>query len=742
MALMISPTPWLTFFDDEGVIVPGGKLFTYAAGTADKLATYTDVDGQVANTNPIILDVAGRVPSGFFLLPAAYKFVLAPPDDTDPPTDPIRTQDDIIAPAPFSIAVVTTGTAGENIGPNMSVYLSQGDGSRTAGRWYKTDADFNYASSTAVKIGWATDLITTGSLGQIQEIGSVTTGTLVTPGTVYYASATAGSVTATAPVNQRKVGIATSASTLLIGVEQPWTATAVPVATADFPTAANAGVGAIVQRTNGVRGLWASQAGNFVALNGQVANAADFGAIGDDSTDNAAFIQAAIDALPSTGGTVYLPAGIYRTTARVNLAVDNTRIVGDGPTVTTIKNSAGGAVKISARFCGLENIGILYTGAGTQGVLIDNATTVPQTGPDRVRFDSVKIKGGAGTANGLWMANSIHGVFNDVYMPCGGGTALRMDGCAFNLFKDLHITTNLNEGSPQWTDGILMQKQIISATESPLQCDDNTFINACVEGATRHGIYITSTIVAGPSAGAVPARNVFLGGVSESNATTDVLIENGQDNRFYGMHGETATHVYRILGNVGNHINKFFGCSGQLDIENPGSAQGIQGTFIYGHSGNITIVGANVFGTQIWGASGTVADSGTNTILMQTLLASSPSSVTVYKFNGRVFTDGPLNPVNTVQGSAGAAVTILALAPNTYGTVYVRGTHDTLNDLAYYEIDYVNGSVAAIGTPRAVTAGTTEAQMTFSLSGANLQAIGANATPPAIVKIWRDYFPY
>ncbi len=67
--LTLAPNPWFTGFDDDGVIVPGGKLFTYQAGTDVKLATYTDVGGLAANTNPIILDSAGRVPSGFFLLP-------------------------------------------------------------------------------------------------------------------------------------------------------------------------------------------------------------------------------------------------------------------------------------------------------------------------------------------------------------------------------------------------------------------------------------------------------------------------------------------------------------------------------------------------------------------------------------------------------------------------------------------------------------------------------------------------
>ena len=37
----------------------------------------------------------------------------------------------------------------------------------------------------------------------------------------------------------------------------------------------------------------------------------DFGALGDGVTDDAPAIQATIDSLPQTGGTVYVPAGTY-----------------------------------------------------------------------------------------------------------------------------------------------------------------------------------------------------------------------------------------------------------------------------------------------------------------------------------------------------------------------------------------------------------------------------------------------
>jgi hypothetical protein len=65
------------FFTNSGVILSGGKLYTYAAGTTTPKVTYTSFSGNTAHTNPIILDSAGRVPGGEIWLAASpYKFAL------------------------------------------------------------------------------------------------------------------------------------------------------------------------------------------------------------------------------------------------------------------------------------------------------------------------------------------------------------------------------------------------------------------------------------------------------------------------------------------------------------------------------------------------------------------------------------------------------------------------------------------------------------------------------------------
>jgi hypothetical protein len=66
--------------DNNGNPLSGGKLFTYLAGTTTPIAVYTSEAATTAHPNPIILDSAGRVPTGEIWLKEGdtpyYKFVV------------------------------------------------------------------------------------------------------------------------------------------------------------------------------------------------------------------------------------------------------------------------------------------------------------------------------------------------------------------------------------------------------------------------------------------------------------------------------------------------------------------------------------------------------------------------------------------------------------------------------------------------------------------------------------------
>lgn len=94
------------FLDDDGDPADSYQLFTYNAGTTTKVATYTDSALTVANTNPIILDSAGRATIFLDADLGTVKFVLATPTDTDPPGSPVWTRDNIV-PVPLNTISTT-----------------------------------------------------------------------------------------------------------------------------------------------------------------------------------------------------------------------------------------------------------------------------------------------------------------------------------------------------------------------------------------------------------------------------------------------------------------------------------------------------------------------------------------------------------------------------------------------------------------------------------------------------------
>jgi hypothetical protein len=96
MTAVLSPLAKQQFFDNNGRPLVGGKLFTYIAATTTKQPTFVDSAGITQNANPIILDFRGE--ANLWVPPnVGYKYVLAPSTDTDPPTHPIWTIDNVVA---------------------------------------------------------------------------------------------------------------------------------------------------------------------------------------------------------------------------------------------------------------------------------------------------------------------------------------------------------------------------------------------------------------------------------------------------------------------------------------------------------------------------------------------------------------------------------------------------------------------------------------------------------------------
>lgn len=79
MAVALAPCIGIFYqaFDDGGLPLNAGLLYTYVAGSETAKATYTTSVGNVANSNPIQLDAAGRPPAQIWLTTlTSYRFDL------------------------------------------------------------------------------------------------------------------------------------------------------------------------------------------------------------------------------------------------------------------------------------------------------------------------------------------------------------------------------------------------------------------------------------------------------------------------------------------------------------------------------------------------------------------------------------------------------------------------------------------------------------------------------------------
>lgn len=252
MAVNLSPVGGAAaqFFTNDGVPLAGGKLYTYLAGTTTPTPTYTTSAGTIYHTNPIILDSAGRVPSGgeiWITDTLSYKFVLK--DSTDVL---IATYDNIV------------GINSNYLSYTSQQYLATATSGQTV-----FNLPFSYTPGTnSISV----------YVDGVNQYG---------PGAQYaYVETDADTVTF-------NVG-------LHLGAEVKFTAT----------QQQSAGVVDASQVTYDPP-FAGSVATNVEAKLEQYVSVKDFGATGDGATDDTAAIQAAIDSLPVRGGGVYFPSGIY-----------------------------------------------------------------------------------------------------------------------------------------------------------------------------------------------------------------------------------------------------------------------------------------------------------------------------------------------------------------------------------------------------------------------------------------------
>lgn len=166
-----------TFLDANSVELTGGQLFVYLAGTTTKATSYTETDGVTPNSNPVVLNSRGEVPNGLYVAGGlAYKLVLAPATDTDPPTSPIWTRDNI-----SPINDVTAASVSEWQSSGVTATQINATTFSVAGDWrttFQVGRRLKLTVTAAPSTSWGTVLTSTFSLGVTTVVCSMLTTSL------------------------------------------------------------------------------------------------------------------------------------------------------------------------------------------------------------------------------------------------------------------------------------------------------------------------------------------------------------------------------------------------------------------------------------------------------------------------------------------------------------------------------------------------------------------------------------
>lgn len=320
MAVNLSPIGGVAgqFFDNNGNPLSGGKIFTYSAGTTTNQVTYTSASGGTAHANPIILDSAGRVPSGEIWLTDSlqYKFVIKDSNNVL-----IGTYDNIVG-----------------INSNFVNFTNQQEIQvATAGQTVFTLTTMQYQPGTN-----SLSVFVDG----INQYGP----------SALYAFLETDSITITFTTG------------LHVGAEVKFT-------TSNLNSSAG-GNAFNVSYTPPFTNSVTTNVGDKLA---QTVSVTDFGAVGDGVTDDTAAIQAAIDYGAPLGKAIYFPAGVYRTTQTVGFTKTDPQqfalyIVGENSVYTEIKadHSSGPVLALNRSFGSISDIALTAFASRTSGAAGSN----------------------------------------------------------------------------------------------------------------------------------------------------------------------------------------------------------------------------------------------------------------------------------------------------------------------------------------------------------------------------------
>jgi hypothetical protein len=291
-------------------------------------------------------------------------------------------------------------------------------------------------------------------------------------------------------------------------------------------------------------------------------NVKSYGAAGDGATDDTTAIQSALAAIPSTGGLLYFPAGVYKYSG-ATLELDKpVTLQGDGggvhfvdlgpiqgvngePAITTIDfaSSTGTLFDVQASGCAFKDIGLRNTSvtAPTAG-----AGIVVSAEGDRTRYENLSVdgfyicidvqQGSAQTWDGCWIvAPVLYGLkLRNINVPDGGDhfisncyfygchipaatSAIRIESGGGTKIVNCKIVANSNDAL--WVNGIDLAVGAGITTVDLLisNCSLEGYSNSGIKATTgAGGFWINHVITGNQFAGAVGCYGIYFDGSSGS----------------------------------------------------------------------------------------------------------------------------------------------------------------------------------------------------------------------------------
>lgn len=316
MPATLLPNAETQFLDANGKPLAGGSVYFYIPNTTTFKQTWQDADQTILNTNPVILDGAGRA------------------------------------------IIWGQGTYRQVVYDQFANLIWDQITEDTSAGLFGNISDNVYLSGTGFTPGVTTSLAISSAPGSPANMWVFFDGVFQTADT-YSVSGTTVTFNAPIPVGVQEVTIKVG-STIAIGA--PGTGTVTNDSVANNAAISSSKLAFLANGAGAVSRTVQSKLSDWISVK-------DYGAKGDGVTDDTVGIKAAVAYAGAIGGgTVYFPAGTYLVSAPIPLTLPNVTLMGSSAynAIVTVPNNATGFVGynpnavfiLNANNCSITNLGM------------------------------------------------------------------------------------------------------------------------------------------------------------------------------------------------------------------------------------------------------------------------------------------------------------------------------------------------------------------------------------------------